>query len=64
MDNLGSYTAYVGLIIAILNHFGWSILPADAETVVAGIITLIGIITAHVQHNAVIAQARLAGMHI
>ncbi len=62
----GSYTAIAGIIIAIAAHFGFTLQVTDVITVIAGVITLIGIVKQMVDHtqavtvaNSAIASARM-----
>ena len=60
MDNTytqsGTYIALAGLLVAALSHFGIVVTTSDAVQVIAGLVTLAGIVKAGFDHKAT-AQA-------
>lgn len=57
----GSLTAYVGFVVAVLAQFGWVANPADITTVVAGVVTFIGIVYQHYTTAKIAGMAKQAG---
>lgn len=55
----GSYTAYVGLLVAVLAHFGLIVSTNDALAVLGGVVALFGVIKQHVTSNRVAIAAGL-----
>ncbi len=64
MTNTSSYVSYAGLLIGVLNHFGFIVSSNDVTTIIAGVITLVGIIWGHYNHTQVVAAATRAGVSL
>lgn len=63
-SNTGSYLAISGLIVAALSRFGLIVSPAEVVQVIAGIVTLYGIIHQYYDKKKVVAAAKAAGAPI
>ncbi len=62
--NTSYYVVYASILVGIAAKFGFVVIPTDAQTVVAAVGIVVGAIWSHVNNRALVAQARMAGMHI
>lgn len=62
--NTGAWTAYAGLIVAALAHFGFIVDQNTVITIIAGIIALGGVIYQHYTTNKVVTAATAQGVNL